>query len=66
MKYITGQYQVLMFDDVGHRVKKSRSQSYNESIKLAKEWLEKHPECSAVVNRTIWNSKGTNTKWEYI
>lgn len=65
MKYTRDSYQILLFGEFGDKMNKETALSLHEAREKAKTHLEKNKEYSAVINRTIWNSKSNNNKWDY-
>lgn len=65
MKYSRDSYQILLFGEFGNKLEKQSASSLHEARTKADKHLNKNPEYSAVINRTLWNSKSNNNKWDY-
>ena len=66
MIYSRGDFQVLLFGEYGNKLYTHETQSYSESTDLADMFISLRPKCSAVINRTVWNSRDSDNKWDYV
>jgi len=66
MKYSTGLYMMIKFTRVGSKMKTKSFKSYGEARDKMIKFLKKNPDCSVVITRVIFNSKGLNNKWDYV
>jgi len=66
MLYRRGEFQVLLFGDYGNKTGKQEASSNQAATKIAQDHMALAKGNSAVINRTIWNSKDNDNKWDYI
>lgn len=65
MKYCRGSFQILLFGEYGDKIDTKTANSYTESQIIARQHTNIHKDNSFVINRTIYNSKDSNNKWDY-
>lgn len=65
MKYSRGSYQILYFGEVGNKLHKDTSTGFILARETVDAYLQENPTHSAVINRTEWNSKDCDNKWDY-
>ena len=65
MKYIFGDFQVLLFGDHGDKIKTKTAESYHNAVVKARKHEAKNPRYSAVVTRVVYNSINDGHKWSY-
>lgn len=65
MRYSKGSYQILLFGEYGDKLTKKTADSYNEASTIANQYIDSMENGSAVINRTIWNSKDHDNNWDY-
>ena len=66
MKYSRGSYQVILFGEYGDKLEKISEECFHKARTIADEHMALAKENSAVINRTIWNSKDNDNKWDYV
>lgn len=65
MKYATDSHLLIKFTRVGTKKETKTYPSYSTAKTALIKYLKKHPDCSAVVARILYNSESINDKWEY-
>ncbi len=65
MKYKSNIYLLLRFSPVGTKKKTKTFVNFLTTKDASDQYLEKHPDCSTVIARVLYNSEDVNDKWEY-
>jgi len=65
MKYVKGSYLLITFSRVGSKKKTKVFKNFLTAKAKLEKYLTKHPDCSAVITRVLYNSETINDKWEY-
>jgi hypothetical protein len=62
LKYKTGEYHILLFDNYGSSLKTKTAVNYTNAFDKLKRYLIKHPDRSGVINRILANSLDDGSK----
>jgi len=60
-----GIYQIHLFNELGSKKKTKESKTYINAQKKSCKFLNKHPTCSTVIARVMFNSRKVNDPWGY-